>query len=82
MNIVGLNTRIMIQKNETVTDRYGNHRSVWIDYFSCWATASESATAAKRLLSQRRDTAFFSVTGSTTLPMWMIWAFGRIVGSS
>ena len=41
MNIAGLNVRIMIQKNETVTDRIGNHRSVWTDYFPCWATASD-----------------------------------------
>ena len=39
MNIAGLNVRIMIQKNETVTDRIGNHRSAWTNYFSCWATA-------------------------------------------
>ena len=40
MNIAGMNVRIMIQRNETVTDRYGNHKSVWTDYFPCWATAS------------------------------------------
>ena len=28
MNIAGLNIRIMIQKNETVTDRLGNHSAV------------------------------------------------------
>ena len=41
MNIAGLNVRIMIQKNETVTDRIGNHRSAWTNYFSCSATASD-----------------------------------------
>ena len=40
MHIEGLRGRIRIQKNETVTDRYGNHKSAWTDYFSCWATAS------------------------------------------
>ena len=40
MHIEGLRVRIRIQKNETVTDRYGNHKSAWTDYFSCWATAS------------------------------------------
>ncbi len=39
MNIAGLRVRITIQKNETVTDKYGNHTSAWADYFSCWATA-------------------------------------------
>ncbi len=41
MNIAGLRVRITIQKNETVTDRYGNHRSAWSDHFTCWATASD-----------------------------------------
>lgn len=40
MNIAGMNVRITIQKNDTVTDKYGNHRSVWTFYHSCWATAS------------------------------------------
>ncbi|RRG07448.1 MAG: head-tail adaptor protein [Lactobacillus sp.] len=40
MDIGGLNVRITIQKNEVVTDKYGNHLIEWKDYFSCWATAS------------------------------------------
>ncbi len=47
MNIAGLRVRINIQKNETVTDQYGNHKSVWQDYFSCWATAVTSSLSAK-----------------------------------
>ena len=43
MDIAGLRLRILIQKNETVVDRIGNHRSVWRDYFRCWATASGGA---------------------------------------
>lgn len=44
MNIAGLRVRITIQKNETVVDKYGNHKSVWTDYFSCWASASKDRT--------------------------------------
>ena len=40
MHIAGMRVRITIQKNETVTDRYGNHKPAWTDYFSCWATTS------------------------------------------
>ena len=40
MHIAGMRVRIIIQKNETVADKYGNHKSAWTDYFSCWATAS------------------------------------------
>ena len=39
--------RLMIQKNTTETDRYGNHKTVWKDYFPCWATASPSGTSAR-----------------------------------
>ena len=46
MNIAGLRVRITIQKNETVVDKYGNHKSAWSDYFSCWATALTSGLSA------------------------------------
>ena len=42
MNIAGMRVRITIQKNETVTDKYGNHKSAWTDYFKCWGTAVTS----------------------------------------
>ena len=41
MDIGAMNKRVTIQKNETVTDGYGNHRNEWSDYFTCWATVSE-----------------------------------------
>jgi len=47
MNIAGLRTRITIQKNETVTDKYGNHKTAWTDYFKCWATAVTSGLSTK-----------------------------------
>ena len=46
MNIAGLRTRITIQKNETVVDKYGNHKSAWTDYFTCWATAVTSGISS------------------------------------
>ena len=46
MNIAGLRVRITIQKNETVVDKYGNHKSAWTDYFNCWATALTSGLSA------------------------------------
>ena len=47
MNIAGLRVRITIQKNMAVTDQYGNHKSVWQDYFTCWATAVTSGLSSK-----------------------------------
>ena len=40
MDIAAMNMRVTFQKNETVTDKYGNHKSEWTDYFSCAATIS------------------------------------------
>lgn len=42
MDIAGLRVRITIQKSEIVADQYGNHKSQWNDYFTCWATASNA----------------------------------------
>ncbi len=47
MNISGLRVRITIQTNVTVTDRYGNHKSVWQDWFTCWATAVTSGLSSR-----------------------------------
>lgn len=37
--IARFNCRIMIQKHTTVTDKYLNHKSAWVDYYSCSAYA-------------------------------------------
>ena len=41
MKISYMRVRIIFQRNETVVDRYGNHKSAWTDYFRCWATVSK-----------------------------------------
>ena len=60
MNISGLRVRITIQKNETVVDKYGNHKSAWTDYLTCWATpstqtGSEAEEAAHTVEEDRLD---------------------------
>ena len=40
MDIAALNERVMIQVNTVVTDKYGNHKNTWEDFFSCYATIS------------------------------------------
>jgi len=40
MDIAAMNVRVTIQKNSVVTDKYGNHKNTWADYFSCYATIS------------------------------------------
>ena len=68
MNISGLRVRITIQKNETVTDRYGNHKSVWQDYFTCWATAVTSG------LSSSEDEAAGHTVEADRLDMTVRWS--------
>lgn len=49
MKISLLNSRIQIQKNTIVTDAIGNHKNIWTDYFSCYATiGGESGTEVYR----------------------------------
>ncbi len=62
MRISGMRVRITIQKNETVTDKYGNHKAVWTDYYKCWATgvtsglsSSEEEAASHTIESDRLD---------------------------
>ena len=40
MDVAALNVRVTFQVNETVTDKYGNHKNTWTDYYSCYATIS------------------------------------------
>ena len=38
--IARLGERITFQKNSVVTDKYGNHKNTWTDYYSCHAYVS------------------------------------------
>ena len=38
MNVALMNLRITFQQNTVVTDAIGNHKNIWADYFSCYAT--------------------------------------------
>ena len=39
-DIAKFNERMTVQKNEVVMDKYGNHKNVWTDYYSCFTYAS------------------------------------------
>ncbi len=47
MRIASMRVRITVQRNETVVDKYGNHKSAWTDCFSCWATAVTSGLSSR-----------------------------------
>lgn len=48
MNVAALRSKVMFQKNETVTDKYGNHKNAWMNYFSCFAMIGGEGMASSR----------------------------------
>lgn len=47
-----LNERITIEKSTVVTDKVGNHRNTWEEYFTCFAYASTYQRRKKKVRSQ------------------------------
>ena len=43
MKIELLNVRIFITKNDVVVDDIGNHKNIWSEYYTCYATVSGEA---------------------------------------
>ena len=88
MDVAALNVKVTFQVNETVTDRYGNHKNVWTDYYSCYATISgktgkeqavvgetvenTSGTVPKRQPLHRPDTALYLTMSFMTFLLWII----------
>ena len=58
MDVAAMNVRIMFQKNEAVSDAIGNHENVWMDYYSCHATISDS---------QGKSSAEYEAAGQTAV---------------
>lgn len=48
MDIAAMNVRVAFQKNETVTDKYGNHKNAWTDYYTCFATIGGEGMASSK----------------------------------
>lgn len=42
MDINALNIRVTFQKAGTIIDKNRNHKEVWEDYYTCWATCVTS----------------------------------------
>ena len=47
-----LNERITIEKSTVVTDKVGNHRNTWEEYFTCFAYASTYQAQEEEVRSQ------------------------------
>ena len=85
MIISGLRIRITIQKNATVTDKYGNHTSTWQDYATCWATpgpqsGDEGETAGHTFEGDRMDftVRFSTITAAVTAKAYRILFDDRV----
>ncbi len=48
MDVAALRSKVTFQKNGTVTDKYGNHKNVWTDYHTCFATIGGEGLAGSK----------------------------------
>lgn len=48
MEVAALRSKVTFQKNETVTDKYGNHKNAWVDYYTCFATIGGEGLASSK----------------------------------
>ena len=48
MDVAALRSKVTFQKNETVTDKYGNHKNAWTDYYTCFATIGREGMASSK----------------------------------
>ena len=55
------NERITFQINTVTTDKYGNHKNTWEDYFSCFAYAStfQASEQGDVVLTDERSVIFY-----------------------
>lgn len=47
MEVSLLNVKIQIQQNEIEVDEIGNHKNIWKEYYSCFATVSGEGGSEK-----------------------------------
>ena len=48
MEVAALRSKVTFQKNETTTDKYGNHKNAWTDYYTCFATIGGEGMASSK----------------------------------
>lgn len=48
MDAAALRSKVTFQKNEAVTDKYGNHKNAWTDYYTCFATIGGEGMAGSK----------------------------------
>ncbi len=85
MHISAMNVRITFQKNSVVVDEIGNHTNEWVNYYTCYATAStksgdEKEEGAVTKVTERLDfnVRYCSETARITPDKYRICLFDRI----
>lgn len=48
MDVAVLRSKVTFQKNETVTEKYGNHKNAWTDYYTCFAAIGGEGMASSK----------------------------------
>ena len=48
MDVAALRSKVTFQQNETVTDKYGNHKNAWTDCYTCFATIGGEGLASSK----------------------------------
>ena len=62
MDIAAMNVRVTLQKNEVITDKYGNHKNTWTNYFSCYATISGETGQEQAIVGETLENTDMNVT--------------------
>lgn len=71
MNIAAMRVRVTFQKNTVIVDKYGNHKTGWADYFSCWATVgTSSGSESSGVVINPEESLDFTAATALSLRMW------------
>ena len=48
MEVAAMRSKVTFQKNTTTSDKYGNHKNGWTDYYTCFATIGGEGLASSK----------------------------------
>ena len=48
MEVAAMRSKVTFQKNTTTSDKYGNHKNSWMDYYTCFATIGGEGLASSK----------------------------------
>ena len=48
MEVAAMRSKVTFQKNTATSDKYGNHKNAWTDYYTCFATIGGEGLASSK----------------------------------